>query len=521
MLTRIDRGRHIVAHACGVARAAGVTIGMDVAHARALLPTGNDRSNSGGEDNGGVRIEPHDPQRDAAALHALARWAVRFTPVVAPDPPDGLLLDIAGCQRLYGGEAPLLRRVTDAIASLGFTARAAIAPSVGGAWAIARYGVDRAIIDTPAQLCDALAGLPVCALRLDTPVAVALAEIAIERIGDLYALPRRSLATRFGGDVLLRLDQALGRAFEPVDAVQPPDPVRVTRAFDGPVVNLEGVMLTVRQLTVDLHAELARREAGARRIDLTLDRIDTDTITHTVTLSRPTRDASHVWALLRPIAERAHLGHGVERITLAATHTARLTHQQARLDGGDDGDGDGDGDGNARGTQRNGPRLDKHVGRLVDHITSRLGPQRVRRVLPEPTHVPESAFVSRPIEQHVEPHTSHASHDTHDTRVVDADRPSRVYRRPRPVRVILMAPDGPVMSMQHDNRRDHRADDDTRIVTTIGPERITTPWWADAHDRAAMPVTRDYYKLQDATGRWWWAFREIETGRWFIHGRWS
>jgi len=43
---------------------------------------------------GGPIIQEHDPQSDEVALVALASWAHRFTPRVAVDPPDGLLLDI-------------------------------------------------------------------------------------------------------------------------------------------------------------------------------------------------------------------------------------------------------------------------------------------------------------------------------------------------------------------------------------------------------------------------------------------
>ena len=38
------------------------------------------------------------------------RWALRrYSPVVALDPPDGLLIDVTGAAHLHGGEAALLR----------------------------------------------------------------------------------------------------------------------------------------------------------------------------------------------------------------------------------------------------------------------------------------------------------------------------------------------------------------------------------------------------------------------------
>ena len=95
-------GRQVVRRRCERAAAAGVRSGMSVAHARALLA------------KGAVRVELYAPHREAAALCAMAGWARRFSPIVATDPPDGLLLDITGCQRLFGGERRLVDTVAEA-----------------------------------------------------------------------------------------------------------------------------------------------------------------------------------------------------------------------------------------------------------------------------------------------------------------------------------------------------------------------------------------------------------------------
>ena len=50
-------------------------------------------------------LRPADPDPDRSFLERLALWAVRFTPIVAVDPPDGLVLDVTGCTELLGGEA--------------------------------------------------------------------------------------------------------------------------------------------------------------------------------------------------------------------------------------------------------------------------------------------------------------------------------------------------------------------------------------------------------------------------------
>src|SRR6185437_9242371 len=58
-------------------------------------------------------ILPADEKSDAALLEAIADWCDRFTPFVACDAPDGLLLDITGAAHLFGGEAAMLTLVRE------------------------------------------------------------------------------------------------------------------------------------------------------------------------------------------------------------------------------------------------------------------------------------------------------------------------------------------------------------------------------------------------------------------------
>ncbi len=45
-----------------------------------------------------------DPASEAAFLAALRRWAGKFSPWVAEEPPAGLMIDLTGCAHLFGGE---------------------------------------------------------------------------------------------------------------------------------------------------------------------------------------------------------------------------------------------------------------------------------------------------------------------------------------------------------------------------------------------------------------------------------
>jgi hypothetical protein len=87
--------RRLVTAACSVAQELGLHAGMPVSKAQALVP--------------GVQVLPSDPANDAASLERLAFWVLqRVSPIVAVDPPDGLVIDSTGADHLHGGEAALL-----------------------------------------------------------------------------------------------------------------------------------------------------------------------------------------------------------------------------------------------------------------------------------------------------------------------------------------------------------------------------------------------------------------------------
>ncbi len=103
----------------------GLKPGMALADARAMYPR--------------IAVADADPHADRQLLDAIADWCDRYTPLIGLDPPDGLLLDITGCAHLFGGEEALRRDIVARLARQGFHARAAVADTVGCAWAVARY----------------------------------------------------------------------------------------------------------------------------------------------------------------------------------------------------------------------------------------------------------------------------------------------------------------------------------------------------------------------------------------------
>jgi len=450
-------------------------------------------------DAGALRIEDHDPARDLRALRSLAAWAHALSPCVAIDDaceePDGLLLDVTGCARVFRGEQRLAEVAVARLAKLGVHARAAIAPTFGCAWAIARFGAERVSVMSTGDVRTTLAPLPVAALRIDADTITALAEIGIERIEHLLDLPRSALPARFGGTLLLNLDRALGQAIETIRPIRPVPPPVCERIFEGPTDRTEAVELTVRDLLAQLSKALLDRESGARSITVELVRADLPPEHLSLTLGRPSRDVKHLWRLLQPRLERANLGFGIEGVRIRAGAVARLRHEQNEHSGGWGGD-------EGRGVSPG--EAEKASFELIDTLANRLGPERVCAPIAIESHVPERAFALRSV---VDAPTKRSA----PAQIALSDRPTVLFARPVPVEVVALTPDGPVHRVRWEAR-------DEGVVTSAGPERIGREWW---EAKARREATRDYFAIQTESGRWLWIRRDLETGRWFAHGEWA
>lgn len=558
LLIVVKNGQQLVACCGPEAERAGVFPGMTLAHARALAP--------------GARTADFDPDGDRRAMCRLAEWMLQFSPRVGVDAcnargggpdetPDGLIIDATGCERLFGRPERMAARVMRALRSLGFTARAGVAASIGAAWALARFGEGgcgnenvATIDDLEERRVHAVIGpLPVRALRIDAALEGALAVVGVERIDQVLALPRRDLPSRFGPGLLTRIDQLFGRLPEDFEPVRREPPVRVECVFDGPTTQMEAVCLAVRDLLVELAAALLRREAGARVLAADFDRVGlrgTRTVRQVLTLSRACRDPRHLWSLLRPRVEKLHVGFGVEGVALVVLRVARLPHEQDEA-------WEGSGDKGGRG-----------CAELLDALVNRMGEGRVLRAEAEESHVPERSFrmvaagaeprqravsterkrrrgkqrrrprggVPPPLPGQEESIASTGSVGEMPTvatspRPVGTEdsgshagpaarhRPTALLEHPEPVRAVALTPDHPPSALWWRGRQ-------LNLLAGFGPERIGGEWWDAARTQgaggpdAAGAGERDYFRVQDVTGRWLWVYRQLRTGEWFIHGAW-
>jgi protein ImuB len=121
-----DHGRMVIVAASPEAEAEGVSAGMAVADAKAVVPD--------------LQVFDDKAERQNRLLNALGKWCIRYAPVIAVDLPDGLVLDVSGCAHLWGGEVPYFNEIVTRFSSKGYDVRAAMADTIGAAWAVSRYG---------------------------------------------------------------------------------------------------------------------------------------------------------------------------------------------------------------------------------------------------------------------------------------------------------------------------------------------------------------------------------------------
>jgi protein ImuB len=242
-----------------------------------------------------LHIEPADPAADAAALTRLALWVLRrYSPVVAIDLPDGLMIDATGVAHLFGGETALLDELRARLTAAHLGSRVALAGTVGAAPALARFGPRPAMIAASSETGAAVAALPLGALRLDPTHVERLRRLGFESIAELAATSRAPLALRFGSEPGRRLDQMFGRLAEPIQPIRWSELIQIRHAFAEPIAAPETLARYIGQLVEALCPLLEAQGLGARRLDLLFHRVDDLAQAIRVGTAKPVREVKRL-----------------------------------------------------------------------------------------------------------------------------------------------------------------------------------------------------------------------------------
>lgn len=435
----------------------GLHRGMGFSDARAFCPD--------------LQSSPATPQADQRFLHMLARWAGRYCPWVGLEGADGLVLNVAGAAHLFGSEAAMLADLRMRLVRAGMTVRIGLADTRGAAWGLAHYGEGVAAVGaTQAQI----APLPVAALRIGEKPDIALQRLGVRCVDDLIALPRATVTRRFGKEVLLRLDQALGDQPEEISPLRNPPHYGVRMTLPDPIGLSADVMAGTGRLLDRLCAKLKADEKGARVLQLTLRRVDQANQQVELRLARPLRDAARILPLFQRGVDQVDSGYGIDQLRLEAVLVETLAVQQISH------------------TNSTKPHL---LDDLITRIGNRIGLANVQRFLPADSHIPERSFIIAPAAYSV-------------------PAGPWVTLRPRPLRLFPPESIAGTGAQPPQRFRWRRMFFATGRAT--GPERIAPEWWLPNEDwRTGL---RDYWQVDTRQGRRLWLFYTPQNPGWFVQG---
>jgi protein ImuB len=399
----------------------GVVPGMGLASAWGLAPT--------------LAVVECSPAAEARALEGLACWAGNFTPQVCLDPPAGLLLEIGGCLRLFGGLDILLEKACRGVAAQGYTLAAACAPTpLAARWlasgapamepgmamgqpenAQAHPGTGRGaetpaagrssgsasgrsslpvgnealplgqdwqfqaravpVCTTLAELAAFLAPLSLDCLELGASIRGRLENFGARYLDELLALPRAGLSRRLGPDLALDLARALGEVPDPRPRFPFPETFRQGLELPARVEDASALLFAARRLLEGLQGWLAARSAGVSRCTLALEHEGRPPTTLVLGFAGQTRDGARLERVLRERLGNLALAAPVQALTLSADEVDDLPGEDRLLPGqAEEGSADPD-----------------RVAVVVERLRARLGPDKVYGLATVADHRPERA----------------------------------------------------------------------------------------------------------------------------------
>jgi protein ImuB len=403
----------------------------------------------------------------------------------------------------------MARQVVADFRHWGFLVRTAVADTIGAAWAVTRTAAGPIVIP-PGRQAQALSRLPVEALRISAEVAETLRSLGLWTIGHLAALPRETLPSRFGPEILRRLDQACGHIPEPIIPERPEEPIEAAYGCEPPIENRAAIELILQRLLARVMKRLQLRNAGILQMDIELSVLKEEPTRFTVGLVRPSLDQKRLRELLRLQLERVRLKDRLAGATLRVIRTSPLEADQAAL---------------FEAAEQRHARRD--LDSLLNRLSNRLGPRAVLCPRLSPDYQPERAVEYATLAEQVSQLKSRARSkrslpggssrkrkDKNDKTAYFVRgsfcgriprRPVRLFPEPVPVQVWSVVPHGPPIRLQWGNR-------DQQIVHCEGPERIDTGWWR------SPSVARDYFRADTQDGQRLWLFHARDEGSWFVHG---
>jgi protein ImuB len=466
-LAQPDHGRMVITAVNQIALAKDVFPGMVVADARAIVH--------------GIHIIDDQPALADKLLKNLSLWCIRYTPLVAIDPPDGLILDATGCPHLWNGETAYINDITSRLKNFGYHVQAAISDTIGCSWALSRFSKGNTIIK-PGDHMNELLAMPPEALRIEPSSVERLHKLGLKYVKDFIGMPRQSLRRRFGDNFLKKLDQALGYEEEFIQPVEEIELFQERLPSFEPIINLAGIETALHRLLDTICKKLSHEQKGLRAASLKCFMTDGKIESIDISTTNPTNNPHHIFKLFELKFNTINPEAGIEVFVLEAKKVENIIAVQEKI--------------------WDAPEIssNKNLSELLDRLTAKFGEGHIKRFVPDQHYWPERSYK---IATDINDQPASAWN-------TPRPRPIQLLEKPEPIDVTAPIPDYPPMNFRHKGILH-------KIINADGPERIEQEWWLSEGEH------RDYYYVEDEEGRRYWLYRlghyDAEKNYcWFLHG---
>lgn len=434
------------------ARKASISPGDTVADAHAVCPD--------------LLTEPQDDLRESRLLGALHVWADRFSPRIALDPSDGLILDVTGCAHLFEGEQEMAELILKEAHDLTVTTRIGIANTRRAARGFARYGAADVTVSDPSREHTQVDALPVTALDQNASTENDLRRLGITTIGALRWFKSAELARRFSVRLPAALDELRGHAHDPVvpSAALPTFAANIT--LPEPIGRVDDITGILERLAERVCEKLDTKGFAARGFQLTVRCVDTGNHHLRVGFSSPTRSVTPILRQFARPLDSLKIEFGADWFRLLALDTEVFTPRQIEA-------------GNA--IQARQDAFDQ----TLTTLGNRLGFDRLYTPYPGAGHTPEREIAFRPAVDSL-----------------DWTPPIDLTTYPRPE--IAFAPER--VRVDQPGRAPYAFTwrrDSYRVTQVKGPERISPVNWDDPQSKFEARL-RDYWRAKTECGRLFW-----------------
>ena len=415
-----------------------------------------------------VKILKRNQEVEYFVLESLCEWALKFTPRISKVGYQGLLLEVKGSLKLFGGIKSLMKQMVTELKSLGYKPEFAVTPIPSAAVILCKDKSNLVVVDKT-NLKKILSITSVTALFISHQEKKNLKDLGIRNLGDCRRLPRIGLRERLSSEFVDMLDCLFGDKLEYVEEFTPREFFESTFCFPNEVIEIKSVTHAAQNLLRELSLYLFRRQSMPSRLIWRLDDNDNHRNFLSICCDDSSSRESIIESLVSYILKRKLAGRYLSSIRLKVFDVPK--DLSTRMD--------------FFGSKSKGEKITGYES-LVSGLKRRLGEDAIYFLKEDFSYEPEDSCSRKSISSHrLSPRSNY-----------HPERPLWLVKKPVKLSVTNQWPEYQGVLMIKSER-----------------ERVLTNWWE------SNIIARDYFIASTACGRRIWVYKELGVlDSWYLWG---